>query len=144
MKKTVKNLMCAFWGVVSVTLFFVLGFEADVLSTGALADYKNAEFVLLSLMELLTVVCIPVALRLFKIRRVAAELSADAPKAMLGWGLLRMMMLGIPMFVNTLLYYMFWQTTFGYMAIILLISMVFVYPSMGRCLYETQQNNDKQ
>jgi hypothetical protein len=37
------------------------------------------------------------------------------------------------MMVNTWLYYMFMNVAFGYMAIILLLSLMFVYPSKVRC-----------
>ena len=40
--------------------------------------------------------------------------------------------------LNTVLYYLFMNTTFGYMAIILAICLPFVYPSEARCEAETE------
>lgn len=42
----------------------------------------------------------------------------------------RVLLLGIPMFANTLLYYAFMSPRFGYMAIILLLCMLCIYPSI--------------
>ena len=49
-----------------------------------------------------------------------------------------MSLLADPMLINTLLYYVFMNVAFGYMAIIGLLSMVFVYPSKSRCEQETR------
>jgi hypothetical protein len=37
---------------------------------------------------------------------------------------------------NTLLYYVFMNTSFGYLAIIILLCMPFVYPSKDKCMAE--------
>ncbi|MBQ8712837.1 MAG: hypothetical protein IJ551_08505 [Prevotella sp.] len=55
------------------------------------------------------------------------------------WGVLRLIMLEVPMLVNTLLYYAYANTAFGYMAIIIAITLPFVYPSMNRCMAETTE-----
>ena len=44
-----------------------------------------------------------------------------------------MLMLCLPMVANTLLYYIYMNVAFGYMAIILLLSLCFVLPTMARC-----------
>ena len=56
---------------------------------------------------------------------------------MMKWGTIRLLILEVPMLVNTLLYYIYMNTTFGYMAIILLLCLPFVFPSLNRCLAET-------
>ena len=58
--------------------------------------------------------------------------------ALFKWGLLRLALILIPMVGNTYLYYMFMNTTFGYLAIIQLLSLPFVYPSMSRCKSEVE------
>lgn len=142
MERTVRKLMIAFWGLIGAALVVVAVFEFNVLSTGILSGDNSLEFLSTSLMELLAVVCIPLALKLFRIGRVAAKLSADGgARSLSEWGLLRILLLGGPMFVNTLLYYLFMKATFGYTAIIFLISMLFIYPSRIRCLYETKRHD---
>jgi hypothetical protein len=49
-----------------------------------------------------------------------------------------MELLDVPLIANTLFYEWYLNTTFGYMAIILLICQPFIYPSMARCLAETE------
>jgi hypothetical protein len=61
---------------------------------------------------------------------------------MLKWGLLRLLILEVPMVVNTYLYYIYMNTTFGYMAIIGLLCLPFVFPTMSRCQAEVE--DDKQ
>ncbi len=58
---------------------------------------------------------------------------------MLKWGLLRLLILEVPMVVNTYLYYIYMNTTFGYLAIILLLCLPFVMPTESRCLAETSE-----
>ena len=84
---------------VAVSLIAVLLCETDTLPVGVLSGRGGSdEFVLTMLMELLTLCAIPLALRLFRFKAIAARL--------------------------------------GYMAIILLLSLYFVLPTMARCEVE--------
>lgn len=119
-----------------VSLAAVLLYETDTLMAGALAVGGNAEFISVALMEVLTICIIPFALRLFKFKRVSQALADGKEKALLRFGTMRMMMICLPMVVNTLLYYQFMNVAFGYMAIIGLICLAFINPSMDRCKAE--------
>ena len=57
------------------------------------------------------------------------------------WGMLRLLILEAPMVIDTLLYYIYMNTTFGYLAIILLLCLPFVFPSLNRCLAETSEES---
>ena len=57
------------------------------------------------------------------------------------WGMLRLLILEVPMVIDTLLYYIYMNTTFGYLAIILLLCLPFVFPSLNRCLAETSEES---
>lgn len=140
MKKTKNILMAEFFGFITVVLILVLLFENDILENGNWATEKNAEFLLVSFMELITIATIPITMRLFKFKKISNMLTYDeslAPKKMLFWGTFRMACLGLPLIANTILYYLFMNVAFGYMAIILLICMPFIYPSIDRCINET-------
>jgi hypothetical protein len=52
--------------------------------------------------------------------------------------LIRLLMLLVPLWADTLLYYLYMNTTFGYLGIILALCLPFVYPSMNRCETETE------
>lgn len=141
MEKTIRKLTVIFWVLVFDTAMAVILFETGLLPTGFMPAGGDAEFVLTSLMELLAIVCIPLALRLFRIRRVAADFEADGPQALAVWGEVRLLLLGLPMLADTLLYYFFIKPTFAYLAVISLLSMLFVYPGRDRCMYETQKHD---
>ena len=139
--KNVKNtLTVLLWTVLALALIVVVLFETDVLMFGYYAGSgEQAEFLLTTMMELLTLAVIPLALKLFKFPRVHADLVSRKAKALRKWGLLRLLMLLVPLLVNTLLYYAYANVAFGYMAIILVIVLPFVYPSMERCQSETEE-----
>lgn len=139
--KNVKNTLTVLqWTVLALALIVVVLFETDVLMFGYYAGSgEQAEFLLTTMMELLTLAVIPLALKLFKFPRVHADLVSRKAEALRKWGLLRLLMLLVPLLVNTLLYYAYANVAFGYMAIILVIVLPFVYPSMERCQSETEE-----
>ena len=141
MERTQKILMLYCWTSIIVSLLIVILFETNVLESGALMDDGRLFFTVAVVMELLLLVLAPLALYLFRIpfiRRKLKDNPAESPNQLLLWATLRLDMLAIPMVANTLFYYLFGQNvTFGYMAIILLLCLLLVYPSMKRCMYET-------
>lgn len=137
-KMTTRKLQLFFWGNILVALFIVIVNET-MLSTesGLLAgDDAHIEFVLVMIMELLTLAIVPLALRLTKIKRVAQYMEQGLAKYMVV-ALLRNDMLAFPMIINTILYYVYMKPSFGYMAIILLLCMPFIYPSRSRVAVES-------
>jgi hypothetical protein len=142
MNKVIKTLKIIFFVQVIIAFIIVLVHEASIMPVGWLPPHTSLEFVLLTVMELLTVALIPLALRLFKFKKIGKELSEKKEVAFGKWGVARISMLAIPMLLNTLFYYMFMSTTFGYMAIILLLCMVFIYPSKDKCYFETRDGQE--
>ena len=139
MKKVSKQLTFVFVLLVALALVMVALYEFDVLESGVLADSKQTEFVAMTVMELTTLVAAFLGLRLFKFPKIHADLITRKEPAMLMWGMLRLLLLEVPMVVNTYLYYMFMNPTFGYLAIILLLCLPFVMPTVGRCIDETTE-----
>jgi len=124
--------MVMYFAVFLILVTFVL-FETGLLPQGLFAADKEMEFVVVSIMELLSICLLPLALRLFKFRFVADDLKARGEQALKKWGILRMDMLCFPMFLNVFLYELFLTPAFGYMAIIFAISLIFVLPTKNRC-----------
>lgn len=124
--------------MIGITVVLVVLFETDVLPSGLMATEKQTEFLLTTLMELLTLASVYMSLRLFKFEKVHQELVTLKADGLRRWGLIRLAILLLPMPLNTVLYYLFMNTTFGYMAIILAICLPFVYPSEARCEAETE------
>lgn len=116
-----------FWVMIIIPVIVAILYETDVLLAGdlAVAGNESAEFIATIVMELLTLVSIPSALRLFKMagKKICNEVS------LMRFSLIRLAILLGPLWGNALLYYLFMNATFGYMAIITLIAMAFVYPA---------------
>lgn len=117
-----------YYSIIVLALALAVLFEADVLTVGEMAVDRQVEFVVAALMELVTLATIPVALRMFKFGFVTRRLSVETSRSLFCFNLLRVLLLGLPLLANTLFYYVFMATPFGYMAIIILISMAFVSP----------------
>ena len=129
MNKTISLLRTVLIANVGVAVVIAALYELDILPSGMLAGRPQDEFLSTISMELITIVFIPVALRLFKTKDVEKRLEEGNIKAFRKWGLLRILMITVPLVLNTLLYYNFMNTTFGYMALILLICLPFIYPA---------------
>lgn len=137
MKKVSQQLIAFYTAQIVLALAFVVLFELDILPTGIMADDKQTDFLLTATMEIVSLGAAFLGLRLFKFEVVSKSLVERKEKAMWKWGMTRLLILEAPMVINTLLYYIFMNTTFGYLAIILLLCLPFVYPSLNRCLAET-------
>lgn len=127
--------MTIFLTAIAVGLVIVVLFENDLLPCGIMiSDDKSVEFVVATIMELLTICVIPVALKLLRFKRISKLLTSA--EALSKWGTIRLLMLCVPMIVNTVFYYMFMNVAFGYMGIIIFLCLFFVVPTKERCRSE--------
>jgi hypothetical protein len=127
-----RILQIAFYSIVVPAILLVLLFESNVFPTGLYADNKTADFLFTTIMEILTICCIPLALRLIKDKTMK---KYDVPRRMQIYrrkAMLRLLLLGCPLLVNTFLYYLFMNVAFGYMAIILFLCLLFIIPTKER------------
>ncbi len=127
-----RILQIAFYSIVVTAILLVLLFESNVFPTGLYADNKTADFLFTTIMEILTICCIPLALRLIKDKTMK---KYDVPRRMQIYrrkAMLRLLLLGCPLLVNTFLYYLFMNVAFGYMAIILFLCLLFIIPTKER------------
>lgn len=142
MEQVRKILLLELWIPVAIAGLMVLVFETGLMAEGFAACEKHVEFVCLSIMELVTICAIPFALRLFKFGAIHRRLvSDDKVRQLRIWGSVRMAMLCVPMIANLVLYYCFVHAGFGYMGIILLLALFFVYPTSSRCYNETDDSH---
>lgn len=144
--KGVRNVLLAQMCISLATAIVIIAlFESDTLMPGIIEKGSQAEFLLLTLMEMFTVCMIPLSLRLFKFKPVRRDIVSSPVKGLQRWGVIRMSMLCGTMVVNTLLYYITpLNVAFGYMAIICLICLVFINPTMRRCEAEAGVDENKQ
>ncbi len=136
-----KKLQLIFWIPIVLSAIIIVSGELDIIPNGILANDKQVEFVIMSMMEILTIIAIPVALKLFKFKAIANKLSSDTLLHFERWGIVRLCLLNVPMVINLVCYYLFVGAGFGYLAIILFLSLFFVYPSLSRCYNETDGHN---
>jgi hypothetical protein len=144
MNWTRKILKAYFWTPIAIAVVCVVLFETDILIPGELQMSDQAQFMMLTIVELMTLAAIPLALYLFKMKRVKSQFVKRPAESLLRFGILRLMILGAGVVVNTLLYYMTMSVSYGYMSIILTIAMTFVYPSRQRCDGELGVENRKE
>lgn len=133
--------MLVFTSLVVVMVGIIVLYESGVLESGVLADSKQTEFLAMTGMELTSLAGAFLGLRLFKFQKIHDALLTQKEPALLRWGMLRLLILEVPMVSNTYLYYMYMNTTFGYLAIILLLCLPFVFPSLSRCIAETTEED---
>ena len=129
--------MTNFLFMLLVAFLLVVLYETEILTANDIAANQTMMFGILVVMELATIVVIPMALKLFSLKMIRRKLVAQKGDALLVWGTARINMLCLPMLINTFMYYQTMAPAFGYMAIILMLCLFFVYPSMERCTDET-------
>ena len=79
-------LLATVLGSLLLAVVLVCLFETDLLPTGELAGVNiQAEFMVTTVMELLTIAVIPLALKLFKFPKVHASLIQNTTEALLPW-----------------------------------------------------------
>lgn len=140
MMKQVRNILASiFWGLLGISVLVAVLFECEVLPMATWSEQLSAEFLCRCVMEVVALAGIYLSLRLFKFQRVHHDLVTRKEPALKKWGILRLLLLEVPMLLNTLLYYMYMQTTYGYLAIIAALSLPFVYPTLGRCMDEVEE-----
>ena len=136
MKSLVKRLKTLFYIGIALELLLIALYESNVLLEGAWCGNAEAEFIVMTLMQLVTVCAIPLALRLLKFSVVRQYVTSHGEHGLQKMSVLRMLLLFVPMLLNSVFYYEFVKAGFGYLAIILAISLVFIVPTQSRCASE--------
>ena len=130
MDKTRKILLTELIASCCLALLLVGSYEIGLLLPGFWATEDNSQLLVL----------------FFKIRYVADSLQADeshVDRQLCFWGSVRMMMLCLPMVLNVFFYYAFGDVAgFYYLAIILALSLFFVFPTKKRCEHECHLTNE--
>ena len=139
--KKIKNILLLFYCTMLLiaAVLYVLG-DFLYVDMAVLSDTsKTAMYIVQMVMILLTLGLVPLALRLFKFGFVHRQLVAQRESALLRWGLVRISILGLLLIINTILYYLYaYEPAFGYLAVMVLLCMPFILPTMSRCQSETE------
>ena len=146
MKKTRNILLVLFCAILALnTLIYILGefVQADMAFLGDTS--RQTRFIVSTLMILLTMCLLPLSLRLFKFKSIQDNLLKQRHKALLKWGTLRLATMGLLLTANTVLYYAFeFESAYGYLALVVLLCMPFVMPTMNRCKAEVEGEKVKE
>ena len=142
MKKT-RNILVVIYALMllAAAAIYICGdyLEVDMAVLTSDTD-KQTGYVVQMVMILLTLCLVPLALRLFKFKQIHASLLVSPATALLKWGIVRILVLGLLLVTNTLLYYIYgFEPSFGYLAVMILLTMPFVVPTMSRCKAETEE-----
>lgn len=137
-----RILLCNFLIMIGVALLLVIFYECELLPITSMAENSQLLFVLQVLMELVTIVVIPVGLKMFSVKPLRRRLIEGKGDTLLFWGTLRLNMLSVPMVFNVFFYYQSMSPAFGYLAIIIFLCLFFIYPSLERCETETSESQE--
>ena len=116
MKKCARKLQAIVYSAIGLSLLMIILFETDILAPGSCGGNLTAEFYTLMAAELITICVVPLALWMFRAKTIKQKLISGKEHSLLRFGILRLL------------------PSFGYMAIILFLSIFFVFPSMERCV----------
>ncbi len=133
------RLLITLWLPVALCALLAAAYELELLLPGLMAGNAALQVCLVGFMELATICLIPVALRLYRFRAVASDLRRRGSAALNQWGMVRIGMLTLPMLINTMTYYLTLNVAPGYLAIIGLLVLPFIYPSKARCKAEEDE-----
>ena len=122
-----------FWAPIAISVMFVVLYESNILLPGGLDMDDQGQYIMLAIVELITLAAIPLCLYLFRSKGIRRQLSQRPTLSLMRFGILRLIILGAGLVFNTLLYYMSMTPSYGYLAIIIAIAMTFIYPSKKRC-----------
>lgn len=139
MNQIIKQLKLLFYLIVGVSLLLmaVVEFLFLDIAGGLFADDKQFEFVYQSFMILLTLGCIYVVLRLFKFEGIKKRIQEHQLTAYSRWSLIRMLVLEGIAILNIGGYFLFVNSSFVYLWLIIMLSFSFLYPTRERLINET-------
>ncbi len=139
MNQIIKQLKLLFYLIVGVSLVLMAVVEFLLLDIagGLFADDKLFEFVYQSFMILLTLGGIYVVLRLFKFEGIKKRIQEHQLTAYSRWSLIRMLVLEGIAILNIGGYFLFVNSSFVYLWLIIMLSFSFLFPTRERLINET-------
>lgn len=138
MNQIIKQLKLLFYLIVGVSLLLMAVVEFLLLDIagGLFADDKQFEFVYQSFMILLTLGGIYVVLRFFKFEGIKKRIQEHQLTAYSRWSLIRMLVLEGIAILNIGGYFLFVNSSFVYLWLIIMLSFSFLYPTRERLINE--------
>lgn len=147
LRKLMRALQIEFgltWGIVILT--FLLG-EFDVIPNGLLEGDNKMLYYANIFTVLLTVVCVPLSLKLFSLNTRSSLRRMDKDEALQSyhvWSIVRLALLGLSAEVGIFFYFLFMHTNGILCTLIVLITLLFCTPSARKVRSYLVSNADEQ
>lgn len=145
--KAIQVLRIQFYVVWILPILLVLLYETDILPVGLYADAPQTQFILENIGILLTIISVPLALKLFstvlkkRINNVSFTVALMQYEL---WSGIRLGILGLVALYNIIIYYFTLNNIGGLCALIGLTASLFCYPNEKRLRQELYITNDEE
>lgn len=136
-QKVYKTALFAWWysAILAIGMFVCFSF---LFNDTIFIEDPQLDFIFLTAMELITLCVIPFALRLFKFKWVKKRIKKQGTKGLLDLKASQILMLSGPMILNAMMYFLTRQVAHFYLAVILFLCMIFIYPSQEKLVNELE------
>lgn len=144
-QKKINILRAIYLGVLMVALLIVVAFETALLPIGTQAADSAQNYILEMTGVVLTLIAIPLALRLMNFTCIKRQLH-EHPERYFPLSLLRISILGVALLFDVVTYYLSGlDATLGYLGLMVVVGMLFAWPSQGKMEYEcaTEESQDE-
>lgn len=143
-KQLLKRLKIEFVAVWCLVLLLVVCYEAGIFTEGVFVGDARMDYILTTIGILLTIVMIPLSLRLFNLNLVKciSKLSTfEALKSYRRWSEVRLALLLVAALLNMSIYYLTLNTTGLFCSLMALLATFFCIPTKERLLKELDLND---
>ena len=135
---TIQFLRALFFGELLTAALLAVIFETGMLASSQLAEPDGRAYILEIAGVGLTVVSIPLAMKLMHFETVRRAVKDDEARYRT-WSCLRLVILFGSLIYNLLMYYLLgFDVTCGYLALMTVVAFFFVWPSRGKMEYESK------
>ena len=143
-KQLLKRLKIEFVAVWCLVLLLVVCYEAGIFTEGVFVGDARMDYILTTIGILLTIVMIPLSLRLFNlnlVKRISKLSTFEALKSYRRWSEVRLSLLLVAALLNMSIYYLTLNTTGLFCSLMALLATFFCIPTKERLLKELDLND---
>ena len=143
-KQLLKRLKIEFVAVWCLVLLLVVCYEVGLFTEGIFVGDVRMDYILTTIGILLTIVMIPLSLRLFNlnlVKRISKLSTFEALKSYRRWSEVRLALLLVAALLNMSIYYLTLNTTGLFCSLMALLATFFCIPTKERLLKELDLND---
>ena len=143
-KQLLKRLKIEFVAVWCLVLLLVVCYEVGLFTEGIFVGDVRMDYILTTIGILLTIVMIPLSLRLFNlnlVKRISKLSTFEALKSYRRWSGVRLSLLLVAALLNMSIYYLTLNTTGLFCSLMALLATFFCIPTKERLLKELDLND---